>query len=250
MGRLDYFLVWSHGLAHKYEIFSIIRGVFPILAIYKRNVGDIKKFVRDLYSCDTVPFRHLELKTKYLLKLKPDIAFILVNNDQPDEQVVGAGVFKHKQCMKINKVKADIRKFNYKEEHVVHASDYESQTDHAMKLLGIPRPKKEKQGVIRIANIDDLMANILDVGLVKIESTPHYSYANGSTAPYRKYYEDNWGIRLTADHAPEAFDSLLERFEYKVPIRVSGNRIIDGVHRAAVLKSRGIKNVEVEDISL
>jgi len=250
MGRLDYFLIWSHGLKHKYEIFSIIREQFPILSIYKRDVGNISKFVRGLYACDTVPFRHLELKTKYLLKLKPDIAFVLVKNEHPDEQIVGMGAFKHKQCMKINEVKAEIRKFNYKDEHVVHASDYESQTDYALKLLKIAKPQGKKRGVLRGAEIDNLRANILDVGSVKIQDTPHYGYVNGVTVPYCEYYEKNWGRRLTDDHAPEAFDRLLKSFEYKIPVRVNGNDIIDGVHRVAILKSKGIENVQVEDISI
>jgi len=250
MGRLDYFLIWSHGLKYKYEIFSIIRRQFPILSIYKRDVGNISKFVRDLYACDTVPFRHLELKTKYLLKLKPDIAIIIVKNEHPDEQIVGTGAFKHKQCMRINKVKAEIRKFNYKEEHVVHASDYESQTDYTLKLLGIAKPQKKKRGVLRTADIDDLKANILGVGLVGIKDTPHYEYVKGHTISYKWYYEKYWGTGLTEDHAPEAFDLLLNNFKYKTPICVDANRIIDGVHRASILKSRGIKNVAVEDIGI
>ena len=73
--RLDYFLIWSNGLKHKYEIFSIIRSTFEIKTIRRVSVGDIKRFVRKLYQCDTVPFNHLVAKTRYLLKLKPEIGF-------------------------------------------------------------------------------------------------------------------------------------------------------------------------------
>jgi hypothetical protein len=248
--RLDYFLIWSHGLKFKYEIFSIIREQFPIISINRRNVGDIKGFVRQLYECDTVPFKHLVIKTRYLLKLKPDIAFILVKNEYPDEQIVGSGAFRHKQCMKINRVKAEIRKFNYKEEHVVHASDYESQTKHAMKLLGVRVSPRGHVGVIRTAKLSDLTANIIGVGACPIEQTPHFRYVNGSTVLYRNYYEKHWGTRLTDDHAPEAFDKLIHGFSYDKPIRVSGNRIIDGVHRAAILRYMGVENARVEDISI
>jgi hypothetical protein len=194
--------------------------------------------------------RHLVSKTNYLLGLKPDIGFVLVKNEHPDEQVVGSGAFKHKQCMKINAAKAEIRKFNYKEEHVVHTSDYESQTRNAMKLLWVRLPNKGYVGVERMAKLSDLSANIIDLGCVPIEATPHYAYVEGRKSPYRNYYEAHWGVKLMDDHAPEAFDLLIKGFSYYKPIRVNGKRIIDGVHRAAILKSRGVEDVKVEDISL
>lgn len=252
MERLDYFLIWSSGIKHKYEIFNIIRSEFEILSIHRRSVPDISKFVKSLYSCDTVPFGHLVAKTRYLIKLDPEIVFILLRNLLPDEQIVGTGAFKHKQCMKINRVKSKIRiQFNpEKDDHVVHASDYESQTYHAMKLLKINRPEKGVAGAWRVAKLADLKANVLDVGLVSIEETPHYSYVKGQKGAYRDYYEANYGRRLTDDHAPEAFDLLIGNFSYDKPIRVSGNRIIDGVHRAAILQSKGIKDARVEDINI
>jgi hypothetical protein len=251
MARLDYFLVWNHGLKFKYEIFSIIRDSFPILSIHRRDVGDIAKFVRRLYECDTVPFRHLLLKTRYLLKLKPTVGFVLVKNEQPDEQMVGSGAFRHLQCMKMNGVKSEIRgRFNYKEEHVVHTSDYQSQTDHALKLLRINKPRRNGRGVMRSAEVGDLLAFILGVGLVPVDQTPHYAYVVGKTFPYRAYYEKHWGVKLVDDHAPEAFDRLIGNFKYEKPIRVKGNRIIDGVHRAAILAQRGEKYVRVEDVGV
>ena len=250
--RLDYFLIWSNGLKHKYEIFSIIRSTFEIKTIRRVSVGDIKRFVRKLYQCDTVPFNHLVAKTRYLLKLKPEIGFVLVENPQPDEQMVGSGAFLHKQCMVVNSVKAKIRqRFNpQKDQHVVHASDYESQTQYTMDLLKIKLAGKNPPAEKRTAKLSDLRANILGSGLVPIEKTPHDGYVIGNKQPYKDYYETNWGVRLTDDHAPEAFDLLIKGFSYLKPIRVCKNRIIDGVHRAAILQSKAIDVVQVEDISL
>jgi len=213
-------------------------------------VGDIGKFVRKLYACDTVPFKHLEAKTKYLLNLKPDIGFVLVKNERPDEQFVGAGAFRHLQCMKVKAVKSEIRKFNCGEEHVVHASDYESQTRYAMKLLGVRVYPVGYVGVVRTAKMSDLTANIIGVGTCPVKQTPHFKYVSGEKEPYRKYYEKHWGVKLIHDHAPEAFDRLIEDFSYKEPIVVSGKRIIDGVHRAAVLALNGVEDVSVKDVGV
>ena len=252
MGRLDYFLIWNHGIKHRYEILSIIRAEFEILCIHRRKLRSVPDFVRDIYACDTVPFRHLVIKTRYLLKVGPNIIFIVVKNNNPDEQMVGRGAFRHIQCMRVNGVKKKIRRFNPPgtEHHVVHASDYESQTKHAMKLLGIRRGVASKRGVLRTARIDDLRANIIDVGLVEVEDTPHYGFVTGDRGPYAKYYDRYMGTRLTDDHAPEAFALLIHSFRYEKPIRVCGDRITDGVHRAAILKSRGVDEIEVEDTGI
>ena len=251
MGRLDYFLIWDHGIKYRYEILSIIRAEFEILGIHRRKLGSVPDFVRDIYASDTVPFKHLVIKTRYLLKIGPNIIFILVRNDNPDEQMVGAGAFRHIQCMRVNGVKKEIRGFNPPgtEHHVVHASDYESQTKHAMKLLGVRCGVASKKGVLRTAKLDDLRANIIGVGLVEIKDTPHYAYVTEGRL-YAKYYDKHMGTRLTDDHTPEAFDRLIENFKYRNPIRVNKNRIIDGVHRAAIFKSRGVYEIEVEDTGI
>ncbi len=210
-------------------------------------------FVQDLYACDTVPFKHLVNKTRYLLKLKPNIIFILVENAHPDPQIVGSGAFKHEQCMVIKGVKTEIRnRFNPKrtENHVVHASDYESQTRHVLRILDIRVPKKWGGGRIKTVRLDSLRANIIGSGLVSIEDTPHYKFVCGRRALYQKYYDKYFGTRLTDDHAPQAFDLLIKNFKYSEPIVVSGNKVLDGVHRLAILKKRGVDEVSVRDVGI
>lgn len=254
MARLDYFLIWHHGFQYKYRILSIIRADFKITGIYKRNIAPIENFVRDIYACDTVPFKHLISKTRYLLKLKPEIIFVLIENEAPESAIVGHGAFRHEQCMRIKAVKTEIRQqFNpmNTEHHVVHASDYESQTKHALRLLNIRVVKNKKRKTItRKVRIDDLLANIIDKGLVRITETPHYKYLTGKKSAYLEYYDKYLGTRLTDDHTPEAFDDLIKGFEYENDIVISGDKIIDGVHRAAILKKNGINEIKVRDANI
>jgi hypothetical protein len=73
---------------------------FRILAIHKKHVADIAKFVSQLYSCDVVPIEHLMVKTRYLLQTKPEIILVLVENQEPQERFYGEGAFRHIQCQR------------------------------------------------------------------------------------------------------------------------------------------------------
>ena len=145
--RMDYFMIWGHGLKYKNEILSILRNHpdLEIISINKKQIENVPKFVDAIYSCDTVPLEHLKNKTRYLLTTPPEVLFILVKNKNPQEKYFGKGAFRHIQCQLIKDIKEEIRnKFNSKidgkrtEEHVIHASDYESQVVHVLKVLGLP----------------------------------------------------------------------------------------------------------------
>ncbi|HUT43273.1 MAG TPA: methyltransferase domain-containing protein, partial [Desulfobacterales bacterium] len=284
--RVDYFLIWGHGRQYTPQILNIIRSVkdLQIITIVKKHIGDIQKFVQDIYSCDTVPFRHLVDKTRYLLNTKPEIIFILVENNNPREKFFGEGAFRHIQCALVKDIKEEIRnKFNPRvngkrtEDHVIHASDYESQVEHVLKVLGLP-PVEFYTGernsdldvpfhieafddyLIKEVDIDNLYANILGAGIVPIIETPHYKYLTGDKAAYRIYHEKYFGEQLTEDHFPEAYDLMVADFKYDYTTR-QGKRslilakslgdnkyqILDGVHRAAVLKQRGVKTVTIAE---
>jgi len=284
--RIDYFLIWGHGLQYTDQILDIIRrqNNFEIIAIQKKNVADISKFVDGIYSCDSVPLRHLIAKTRYLLNTKPEIILILIRNNNPQERFFGEGEFRHVQSQLIVETKEEIRnKFNPRingkrtEDHVIHASDYESQVENVLKVLGLPPPAfyTRQQNpdldvpfhiepfddyLVKEVDTDSLYANILGVGVVQITQTPHYKYLTGDRAVYQNYHKKYFGKQLTEDHFPEAYDLMLSNFKYDY-ITKDGRRslilakalkdnkyqILDGVHRAAILKHRGVKTVTIAE---
>lgn len=153
--RYDFFTIWGNGVAHKDEILDILRNEdsLEIIRIESRKVRNMKRFVFDLYGCDTVPIEHLRAKLKYLFLVKPEILVVFVKNYNPQEMPAGQGAFRKVQCQYINQIKIRIRnqynprhpdkKFQIKpldkgisHEHVVHASDYEEQVDYFLKMLG------------------------------------------------------------------------------------------------------------------
>jgi len=284
--RIDYFLIWGHGLQYTDQILDILRrqNDFEIIAIEKKYVADISKFVDGIYSCDSVPLHHLIAKTRYLLNTKPEIILILIRNNNPQERFFGEGEFRHVQSQLIVETKEGIRnKFNPRingkrtEDHVVHASDYESQVEHVLKVLGLPprayytrQPNTDldvpfhiepfDNYLVKEVNTDSLYANILGAGVVQITQTPHYKYLTGDREVYLNYHKKYFGKQLTEDHFTEAYDLMLSNFKYDYATK-NGRRslilakalgdnkyqILDGVHRAAILKHRGVKTVTVAE---
>lgn len=282
--RYDYFLVWGNGLAHISCIVGMIRNhdSFDIVRMKQAQIADMGQFVKDVYACDTAPWHHLIAKTRYLLKSVPKAVFILAINKEPDEYEKGKGEFRHIECRKMTALKIAIRNaFNPRfstdrripplnagvsHEHCVHASDYESQTEHVLGVLGLEDITYHKrydgyeyfipyhimvEGNCLLVDrrLDDLLVNILGKGLVKVENTPHYQYVCGDTESYADYFDKYFGTKLCEDHFPAAFDRMIEGFEFdyvrqdgrKSHIIIKGNVILDGVHRAAICKGRGVE---------
>ena len=143
--RYDYFLIWGNGIQYKHAILDIIRRQpsIHIVKIQNHIPNSIPKFVKTIYSYDYAPLQHLKAKTNYLLKTDPDVMFIFVHNQDVQEVYRGKGAFRHIECEQITIIKKEIRdKFNPRqngkrtEEHVIHASDNESQVDHILRYLG------------------------------------------------------------------------------------------------------------------
>ncbi|MBI5388565.1 MAG: FkbM family methyltransferase [Verrucomicrobia bacterium] len=277
--RMDYFLIWGHGLAHAEDILKLIRRRrdLEIISIHRKHVGEMAGFVQDIYACDTVPYEHLRDKTRYLLSTPQEVLFILVRNLNSQERIYGDGPFRHIQCALIKDLKEEVRNaFNPRSEgrrtehHVIHASDYESQVRHVLKVLGLPdlahyqrQPSAEvnapyhldslEGGQVRTLEVASLDAHILGRGLVPIDDTPHFAYVRGNKTAYSAYYQAHSGELLTDDHAETAFDELIQHLDYGRRGR-NGRRdlivvrrgeqgryvILDGVHRAAVLRHRGL----------
>jgi hypothetical protein len=283
--RMDYLMIWGHGIVHTSKILEIIRTQenLEIIAIIKRDVSDMTRFVQQIYACDTVPFEHLVEKTRYLLTTPAQVIFILVNNRKPQEKYFGSGAFRHIQSQLIKDVKEVIRnRFNPKNEsgertenHVIHASDYQSQVEHVLSVLGLPvleyyqievNPNVdapyhlgaiEKFDVVDVT-LDSLLANILGQGIIPINKTPHYQYAKGDKVPYQEYHQKHFGVTLTDDHFPEVFDSMIEDFKYggrlkngklnlilARPLGDGRYVVIDGVHRAAISLAKGVPSIMI-----
>jgi len=282
--RMDYFMIWGHGIQYTNQIMDILRNDIDIeiITIVRKMATNIVQFIQDVYACDTVPFEHLRDKTNYLLTVDPKIVFILVKNLNAHEEYFGEGAFRHIQCRHIKNIKEEIRNnFNPRidgkrtEDHVIHASDYESQVEHVLKVLGLPplesyirEPNSEldvpyhlgsfEHYEVRQVAIDELLANILERGLTPLVETPHYQYIVGNKEIYKKYHGKYCGSELTDDHFPEAFDLMINNFKYDFtktdgkrslilakPLAYGRYQILDGVHRACILKAHGTESVTV-----
>lgn len=139
--RLDNFLIWANGLDYLDSILTIIEKDYKIVFVKEINIDNVEQFVNFIYDCDTVPIEHLAGKTKYLLDLEPKAVYVLVENQNPIEQMVGEGDFRHIQSMTLNRTKQVLRGlFNpTKDHHIIHGSDYQSQVKYILyNLFSIP----------------------------------------------------------------------------------------------------------------
>jgi len=246
------------------------------------------QFVKDIYACDNAPWKHLKAKIQYLLRSPLRAIFILVVNREPDERLKGK-TRPHIECKKMTALKLAIRNAynprladpNHRRglldpgvssDMCIHGTDYTSQVEHILSVVGLPSiayhrrydnyeyfiPYHLEVSGYHLGNVrlDDLRANIIDQGLVKIQKTSHYQYVCGNKEPYKAYFNKHFGTKLCEDHFPDAFDLLLEKFQpdyvrydgRKVRIILRGTTILDGVHRAAICKAR--KMVEVPCIQI
>lgn len=167
------------------------------------------------------------------------------------------------------------------EKHVVHATDNESQVHHILKHLGfrkgigffrrIPNPilfspyyiSDFENFTIRRIIASQLYCNILRGTKesfwkepTPIEETPHFACLTGNTKPYREYLTNFMGGPLTYDYSVENLMNLSQNLAYLEPphttsyilaIEFQPNKYLiwDGVHRASILKSRGLDSFAV-----
>jgi len=281
MRRLDIFIIWQHGLKNLYAILDIIKefenGAFNLLRCeFYTNNKPMGEFIKDIYTCDTVPVEHLEGKTKYLLDTGSKIMVLVAENKSPEESLVGDGVFRHIQCKKVMRLKNLIRdRFNERrgnsrtENHVIHATDYEIQAKYLLNLFKMgdigeyynnrnppfyaPWYLKINTYTMSNYNVNDLMVYLQCERVVNIKDTPHVAALTGNESEYTKYYDKYFGISLleykrVADlkllfnvYSP---DYVVDNKSFPVIISASG-QISDGVHRAACAYVKGIKNIPV-----
>lgn len=155
-------------------------------------------------------------------------------------------------------------------EHCIHATDYESQTEYLLKFLDMKNISfykryddlnieipwhlsLGKKNIIKDVNMNELKCSIIDKGIVPIDETPHFQYVKGYKNFYIEYVNRHIGEKLQEDHYPESFEKLINNFDRKYNhkslkksfiIINKDNVILDGLHRASILKNIGSEIVE------
>ena len=286
--RYDYFLIWGHGLKYKNDILNIIRSQsdLEILKIVAHRPTAIKHLVKAIYSYDYAPYFHLRSKTRYLMKTPGEVLFIFVKNNNPDEDYSGEGEFRHIESGTLKPIKESIRdRFNDRvkgkrtEDHVIHASDNESQTHHILKYLNMggleclsyQTPtlnlpsyiRKYKSFSIKQAEANSLKCRIL-VGdrfnykteILSVAKSPHFLGLKKNHDIYRKYIDRFSGGPLKQDYSLHRYLTLANNFKYlkngkttdyiTVEPSVKNHYIIlDGLHRASILLNQDMKQFPV-----
>ena len=287
--RLDYIIIWGHGLKYKDQIIDKIRNnkdLRIIKTLYHRP-RTVRRLVNAVYSYDYAPLRHLRSKTRYLMKTPREALFIFVENRNPGEDFYGKGVFRHFESTTLKRFKEEIRnEFNDRidgqrsEDHVIHASDNELQTHLILQYLGFEgvQSLRKKHPIIDVpfyvakcsefeiknVPIEAIVCNIADGDPKKpgkkknipIKESPHYAGASGNTGVYEQYLEKYFRTGFSDYYTAERFGKLAENFEYLaspyethyIAVRELEDgryRIIDGLHRAAILCHKGVKQLPV-----
>jgi len=288
--RYGYFLIWGHGIQLVEDILNILRSHknIEILRIQEHIPKNIANFVRTVYSYDYAPFHHLKSKTKYLLNTPNKVLLIFIKNKNAQERFFGENDFRHLECEYIKSIKEEIRnKYNPRkdgkrtENHVIHASDNESQVDFILKKIGIKEgirlfaQNKEalvpmpyylpplKKFTIKEVNIENILCKILygtknkfHKRLLPVEETPHYRFLKGELAGYIEYLKTFLYGPLSCDYYPQRLSALCEDFKYLespyetdyiITKKMGNNRyvILDGVHRASILKLKEVNHFPI-----
>jgi len=166
------------------------------------------------------------------------------------------------------------------EEHVIHASDNPSQVDVALKYLGfkngtalfrnVPNPflslphylPKFDHFNIQTIKTSQLFGRVIVMkknrraDIVKLEETPQFSCLKGDISVYEDYLAKYSGWLLQSDYSVDKFRSLAEKFSYLSSpyptayilvkeFRPNQYLILDGLHRASIMKYQGAKMTPV-----
>ncbi len=286
--RIDTILIYAHGMRYFDNILSAIKDDenFDILKIVKYKPKNIKKFINEMYSFDYAPLKHLKSKTKYLLKNSGDVCFIFIKNLNPDEDYLGENDFRHKESLTLKRFKDKLRiKYNaYKNgemthNHILHATDSESQTNNILFYLGYKDGVKmfDKSTVIDMPyylqehnkfeiielNTNEIYCNIV-VGdswdnctskTVKIKESPHYIGLTQNMNIYKDYIDKYLGGALQEHYNLERYANLAEDFDYLsnpyetslVIVDEKQDKFIvqDGLHRISAYIKQGHKKIKV-----
>lgn len=287
--RYDCVVIWGHGFNFLEEILNELRLInsFKIIKIIKQTNVNIKKLVNKIYSYDYAPKYHLKSKIHYLKFTPPQVFFIFIKNNDPQEDYYGEKKFRHIESRTMRNFKNKIRqKFNPKinekipsNDHIIHTTDSEAQTEHLLYLLGfkngiqslinndkiLPTPhylNEPAKFSIQFVPLDNIYCNnvVLVNNSAYIKKMPiydsvQYKFFNDKRI-YEKYLSDYRGTFLTQDYNLSSYSKLIQNLNYlkgkfqKNFITVQTNLknelfILDGLHRASILLKRGEKKIKV-----
>lgn len=287
--RIDSILIWGHGINHLDDILKDTRSnrCFNILKIQKYKPRSIKRFVKEMYSFDYAPFWHLKAKTEYLLNTPKEVCYIFIENLDPDEDYLGEGGFRHKESLTLKRFKEELRdKYNPKENgqrtenHVIHATDSQDQTNHILKYLGYDDGISlfEKQSYFvnvpyylkgythyefKSMLVDKLYCRVVDgrswddfyIKTIKVVESPQYLGLTKDMKIYEDYVAKFLGGPLQEDYNIKRFTEVAEDFEYlRDPYQTSfvilesiNDKLIilDGLHRACSHIKQGNEDIKI-----
>jgi len=173
----------------------------------------------------------------------------------------------NKLITKENIEKASIQKFwipEITQNHVIHSSDSEEEFAHILLQFNLKLKKSKDYLHNKIihdfpvidVSINNLLANTCEKQGINLENTPHYQYLLGQKEQYKNYILKYLGLIIKDDHLPDKYNQLINNFEYGklienkpsfIIVKKNNNNlvIIDGVHRACILKWKGIDSIKV-----
>ena len=247
------FMIFPHGIQHFDEILKILYKYPSLELLYFRKYipYDFIQFIEDVYKTDAVPWAHIKGKTEYLKGIGMDVWVMLIKNHAPEEVMVGEGEYRHVQCMLVNRFKWEVReKFNpvingeRSEHHVIHATDYESQTFELWSKLKfhdienidstcnplfphLPWFLPEFRSVmLEEQDLEKLYCYEMHVTKpnyrVPIKESIYYKFAMGDESGYREYWEKLKGIKIWNDISPMKFEKLIKNFDVERVSREPG----------------------------
>lgn len=287
--RVDCLVIWGNGKEYISQILHNLDSdsELEILLIKKIKPKKIKTLVNKIYSFDYAPIIHLKGKIKYLKTIDPETTFIFIKNLKPNIEYFGNGKFRHIESLKIKKLKTELReKYNPRledgrltENHIVHATDNESQTDSILKILGYRQGLKifnKKDSLIDIpfyidynneytfkvipcnqlfcSNLIQLDSKVTAKRIPLYDSIQYRSIDNINL--YQEYIQTYLGLGLNSYYDVNKYLRLINDFQYlKKPynhkyvlvkyIENNNYLIVDGLHRAAIHAYQGNKNILV-----
>jgi len=260
------------------------------LKVFTYYPKSIRRLVKKIYSFDYAPYIHLIEKTKYLRTTPKEVFFVFFENNDPLEDFFGEGSFRHIESIRLKKIKEYIRnEFNPRingeitENHIIHASDNESQTNYILQYLGY----KSGINILKNSNLSIWHSNIISAGyyviryldisklfaqlpigtsnnykynLLKIQDTPHYQGLSNNMDIYNSYMKSFIGGPIIDYYSEQKFRKLATDFNYLaapheteyivVKKHLNDNYLIlDGLHRAAILLGKKNNTVMVAEIA-
>lgn len=177
------FVIWNVGIKHAAEIADSISSDpnFDLLEILRFNVGNMRRFVYDMYAYSP-PQRHQLRKKVRVLNKEPqkDVLVIFTVNKNPNYKPVGLNE-NHIQCQTVYDFKEKIRsKYNKNSpdgyHDVIHSSDTQKEAEHIAKIIGLPNylDRLQKKEVVHIPDESIILNQDLNVFKDLKESLEYY----------------------------------------------------------------------------